>query len=597
MSEKTPIKTLNGHELVDSGARAMIADSVTIESVSQTTTSTADGGTNTLTVKLSNGTTTAFNVKNGSKGPDGAVGATGPQGPQGEKGVKGDAGATGPQGPQGDTGPKGDKGDTGATGPQGPQGEKGPKGDTGATGETGPRGSTGPAGRTPVKGVDYWTSTDQTEIKNELTDVISVEIAKRQQLTPKYADDLEGCTDTNAVYVLPDGYIYAYMFSLDGAPVITYESQSGGYWYWDKWNASGKWNATAECCAKRTNVIPVTPGDQFSYMGQSNSTVDSVVWLDSSQAYISDEKYTATSSPVTITVPAGAAYAQFSSFAYTTVVDSVILKVKWLVCKVAEAGAIWANTGCAFVPADYEGRIRNLETKVDDLGGSDSANVTDILYDKKIVYDGDSIAEGRDNNGHGYPKLIADIVGGTYENQAVGGGRLCATTERHSVVNNLSKLPADGDLYCFEGGINDFWNNTPIGTCSETDYTGTVSTSTICGALETIFRHCLTNFVGKPVCFVITHKIQDTGWVKNGSGNTFKDYRDAMIKVCEKYSIPYYDAFTESGLNGWNTAQNNAYLTANGAGTADGIHPNEEGYKRYYVPQLLDLFRKIMPNG
>lgn len=30
---------------------------------------------------------------------------------------------------------------------------------------------------------------------------------------------------------------------------------------------------------------------------------------------------------------------------------------------------------------------------------------------------------------------------------------------------------------------------------------------------------------------------------------------------------------------------------------ADGCHPNEKGYKIYYVPQLLALFRKIIPEN
>lgn len=95
MSELTPIKTLNGHKLVDTEGREMIKDAVTIESVTQTVTSTADGGTNTLTVNLSNGTSTKFNVQNGSKG---STGATGSQGPKGDKG---DTGATGPAGANG----------------------------------------------------------------------------------------------------------------------------------------------------------------------------------------------------------------------------------------------------------------------------------------------------------------------------------------------------------------------------------------------------------------------------------------------------------------------------------------------------------------
>lgn len=217
------------------------------------------------------------------------------------------------------------------------------------------------------------------------------------------------------------------------------------------------------------------------------------------------------------------------------------------------------------------------------------------LYKKKIVYDGDSICLGAFGGG-GYAKIIADKLMGSYDNHAKGGARLTAKSGNsyHSVVDNITNLPTDGDLYCFEGGINDFWTPKELGTFSKTDFTGTLDTNTICGALETIFRYALTNFVGKPICFVITHKIQSTAYSKNANGDTFEDYRNAMVGICNKYSIPYYDAFSESGLNGWNNAQNNAYLTGNIDGTADGCHPNAEGYKRYYVPQLISLFERII---
>lgn len=48
------------------------ADGVGVQSVVQTTTSTADGGDNIITVTLTNGNTATFTVKNGSKGSDGS---------------------------------------------------------------------------------------------------------------------------------------------------------------------------------------------------------------------------------------------------------------------------------------------------------------------------------------------------------------------------------------------------------------------------------------------------------------------------------------------------------------------------------------------
>ena len=218
------------------------------------------------------------------------------------------------------------------------------------------------------------------------------------------------------------------------------------------------------------------------------------------------------------------------------------------------------------------------------------------LTSKKIVYDGDSICESRfgDSSGGAFATLIAEKVHGFYDNHAVGGGILrtlngTGTSSTHSVVDNLINLPTDGDLYCFEGGINDYWGNATLGTYDKTNFTGELDTTTVCGALETIFRYALNNFVGKPIVFVITHKIKSTDYRQNGVGNTFEDYHNAFVGICNKYSIPYYDAFNESGLNGWNEVQNQKFLL-----NADGCHPNEEGYKRYYVPQLIDLFEGLI---
>ena len=53
------------------------ADGMGIQSVAQTTTSTEDGGTNVVTVTKTDGTTSTFSIKNGSKGSTGQAGADG----------------------------------------------------------------------------------------------------------------------------------------------------------------------------------------------------------------------------------------------------------------------------------------------------------------------------------------------------------------------------------------------------------------------------------------------------------------------------------------------------------------------------------------
>lgn len=62
-------------------------DGVGIASIQQTTTSTADGGSNIFTVTLTNGTTATFTVRNGSKGSTGATGNPGNPGANGNDGI------------------------------------------------------------------------------------------------------------------------------------------------------------------------------------------------------------------------------------------------------------------------------------------------------------------------------------------------------------------------------------------------------------------------------------------------------------------------------------------------------------------------------
>ena len=66
-----------------------------------------------------------------------------------------------------------------------------------------------------------------------------------------------------------------------------------------------------------------------------------------------------------------------------------------------------------------------------------------------------------------------------------------------------------------------------------------------------------------------------------------------MIKCCEKWSIPYFDAFAKSGLNG-NLDEYGRFLNSNPSGIIDGWHPNKEAYELFYVPQLTTLLESLL---
>lgn len=114
------------------------------------------------------------------KGPQGPKGDTGEQGPAGPAGADGKSATitigqttTGEPGSNASVTNTGDKLNaifsfTIPRGAQGPQGLQGPQGETGLQGPPGQDGSPGADGYTPQKGIDYWTSQDQQDIKTSL---------------------------------------------------------------------------------------------------------------------------------------------------------------------------------------------------------------------------------------------------------------------------------------------------------------------------------------------------------------------------------------------------------------------------------------------
>ena len=140
-------KILQSESLSGKTVIPQVINGAGILDITQTTSSSEDDGFNIVTVRLTDGSSMEFKIKNGSKG------STGAQGPQGLKGDKGDQGVRGPQGEKGD---QGEQGIQSLKGDKGEQGVQGPKGDQGIQGDS---------GYTPRREIDYWTQEDKDAIK------------------------------------------------------------------------------------------------------------------------------------------------------------------------------------------------------------------------------------------------------------------------------------------------------------------------------------------------------------------------------------------------------------------------------------------------
>ena len=185
------------------------SNGVSVSSVVQTTTSSADGGENIITVTLSNGEKFTFSVKNGSKGSQGIQGEQGIQGIQGVQGIQGESGKDGASVTVASVSEStADGGDNIVTFSDGKtltvkNGSKGSQGIQGIPGENGKDGSNGKDGATGATGVGVKSVTQTTaSTEDGGSNIVTVTLTDGTTSTFTFKNGSKG--STGPAYTLND---------------------------------------------------------------------------------------------------------------------------------------------------------------------------------------------------------------------------------------------------------------------------------------------------------------------------------------------------------------------------------------------------------
>lgn len=252
----------------------------------------------------------------------------------------------------------------------------------GTKGSAGADGAKGADGKTPVKGVDYFNEAD----KAEFSEYIASELAKRGQLKPEFANSveeleaLETDEERSKLYVLPDGYIYANVYTVtpiepkNAIPTSTDTDRKTiyngtGYKSGMRINSSG---AVVEQTGNDiciSGFIPVKVGDtlEIRNLSRNKSYAEYVVAYNSSNTVTGKVQTSGGTSPyVGLTdfdVPINSD--TFGTGFDAVRISGIITANTSVIVRSANSETVaeyrWTNTGHAFVPADYEPRIIELE--------------------------------------------------------------------------------------------------------------------------------------------------------------------------------------------------------------------------------------------
>ena len=213
------------------------------------------------------------------------------------------------------------------------------------------------------------------------------------------------------------------------------------------------------------------------------------------------------------------------------------------------------------------------------------------LYGKSISWTGDSIAYGAGYEG-GYPKIIALNNAMTSRNIAVSGGTIRNIDGHFDIGASIANMTVS-DYNILEGGVNDasLHSSGALGSLTN-DYLGNFDTSTFYGAFEKMLSDAVVKFKGKKLGYIMVHAcvLRFSAWWVADNG-----YYQAAKKCCQKWGVPFLDlsetvppfGLLTTGAEALQVLPNT--YTHNG----DGWHPNEDGYKKYYVSKIEEWLKTL----
>lgn len=426
---------------------------------------------------------------------------------------------------------------------------------------------------------------------------ITTELAKRGQLKPEFVQSVEELNalpeeERSKLYVLPDGYIYAYQYVEAGGP--SYINLAGNIQYDRRLSSSGKISSTAMAGAAVTDFIPVKKGDIVRikginikddlsssaypyvcfYTGESENNV-----TDTGTAYLVPNQHPEVFNGLDGSTSGGvvswtafaigtadgtidgkiAQHANADNITYIRISGKYFNENEITVTvneEITEGGSTggyqWVNTGHAFVPADYENRIVALENHAEKIPESRIKAIEEaldeptqaeysgnILYGKKWVACGDSFTANGYNASDGFDESVYIYQDGRF------AGRYKVYPYIIGLRNNMNIVNLATGGQTMATSSNSFMTRyTQID--ADADYItimlgindklqsvtigdlDSVDNTTFCGAFNVAMEHIIENHPFAHIGIMVSH-------------GTNAEIMQATRGIAERWGVPYLD--------------------------------------------------------
>lgn len=214
------------------------------------------------------------------------------------------------------------------------------------------------------------------------------------------------------------------------------------------------------------------------------------------------------------------------------------------------------------------------------VSADEEDNMTSPLYQKSVLFVGDSLCEGLiEWNDATYKTKIGYAGRIMVENEMTGinksrsGASMSDCRGANTVLAQLQAMSGNEyDYVILEGGVNDAWDNCPLGEMTE-GFEGPFDMTTFAGGLEQTFAYAKRVYdgaiFGYTTNFTMPMGNQDGS---RGKIDDMADYIALSIEICKKWNIPYLDLYNDEEIN------KNVLKTDTLDCLYDYIHLNSNGF-------------------
>ena len=220
------------------------------------------------------------------------------------------------------------------------------------------------------------------------------------------------------------------------------------------------------------------------------------------------------------------------------------------------------------------------------------------LFEKRVVFDGDSICQGCPKEDRTpWANIIGERNSMQWKNYGVGGGTVTAEVyvestgaARHWVSRCIDRIKAENpelDYLILEGGTNDadLFKNEPcrLGGFAPEDFSGNYDDTTFTGALESLFFKAISYYPLAKIGYIVAPKMVgvDGSYIPAARR---RRYFDRAVEICKKWGIPCLDLWENCQLNPalkcyFDPSVTVAENIAAGRAYMDGQHLTAVGYE------------------